>query len=235
MKHFVILIFLFSWISCFSFDKLPETIIEIDKSIISLIDSVEIISNNSYPEESEPQKVIVKDETRYDFGFESNRFIVKLILKDKSIVKSKLFDNYELKDVIYISKDNSSFKFEPVEESHLFKKIMTFLAIIISILITKVPIALLIIQPENKKEFFVRFAGINLIYFLCLALILLVFLDAFILFYILSYFVVFIADILYLTTNYGDSSKLKPILAAIVSNLLFITIGQIMIMILLMI
>ncbi len=86
--------------------------------------------------------------------------------------------------------------------------------------------ALLIINPELKKDFILKYSGLNLAYLVVIGILFAVFKDSYILFLYPSYLIIITLDLLFLTKFYKERGKTRPIIAGIVSNLLFLTIGQ---------
>jgi hypothetical protein len=212
--------------SCFVFDKLQEVEVRIDKSIIQEIDSI-YLQEGTYFEtiRNVNSKKIIKGIEKYTFFPYDQSIRIKILLKNSQEIVSSAF-NTRFTNKIRISRVEEKIQFTQVKETNFKKYGSVILIIILTILIIKVPIALMIISPSNKLTFIRDYCGINLSYLTLFIILMAIFSDQFIIFLYPYYFVILIADILFLTRLYNDKGLKRPIIAAILSNILFLTIGQ---------
>jgi hypothetical protein len=212
--------------SCFVFDKLPEVEVKIDKSLVQEIDSI-FLEEGAYFETIRDvnRKGINKANQKYSFFPYDQNFRIKLLLKNSQEIVSSTF-NKRFTTIIRISRDKEKIQFIQVKETKLKKYGLVIFIIILTVIIIKVPIALLVISPSDKLTFIRDYGGINMVYLTLFILLIAIFSDKFIIFLYPYYFVIIIADILFLTSFYNDKGVKRPIIAAVLSNILFLTIGQ---------
>ena len=211
--------------ACFPFDKIPEVKIKLDKASISTIDRLEILNDNYSDHEHENFKVSDHNK-EYKIYTHAQNVTIRLTLKDKRKIKSNTIILGEFKNHIFISKVDKNYVFEKKEESKILKYGTILLIIFAIIFITKIPIALLVIHPELKRNFILKFGSLNLAYLILFGILLSIFKVGFILFLYPGYMVILILDLLFFINVYNERGKTRPIIAGIVSNLLFLTIGQ---------
>lgn len=226
MRITITFFILFLLTSCFVFDKIPEINIKIDKPILSEIDSIILIDSLTYSN-TEENYVKVTDEFQ-DYrimSFESS-VRIKLKLKNSSYITSDLIEIINDKDKIFISKHENKYEFNIIKESKFKKYATIFFIVLLLVLLTKIPVALLIISPVSKFEFLKHYGGLNLIYLVLFTVCLLIFSEGFVAFLYPFYFIVLASDLLFLTKYYNDKGTARPIIAGIISNLLFLTLGQ---------
>ena len=227
----------FSLTSCFVFDKAPGVSIKIEKSILPEIDSIFLInvSQDSNVYQSRRGRKVTEDQSRY-FLYSSIKESskIKLQLTNSSVIisDSTFIINHSPK--IFISKNDGVIGFSQIERNSFQIYSKMALVIFIILFVTKVPVATLINKPKSKLRFMLLFAGLNLLYVL-ICMILIGFLkEMFAIMLYPFYIIVLGADITFLIKQYPDSGKSRPIIAGVVSNLLFLTIGQFIITILAM-
>ena len=211
--------------ACFPFDKIPEVKINFDKASISTIDSLEIL-NDTYSDHEQENFKVSESIKEYKIYTHGHNVTIRLTLKDKQKIKSNSIKLGESKNQIFISKVDKNYVFEKKEESKILKYGTILLIIFAIIFITKIPIALLIIQPELKRNFILKFSGLNLAYLIVFGILLAIFKAGFSLYLYPGYMVILILDLLFFINFYNERGKIRPIIAGIVSNLLFLTIGQ---------
>ena len=212
--------------SCFVFDKLPEINIKIDDSILSEIDSIMLIDSSQYSNTEENSLKVINDFQDYKLMTYESSVRIKLKLKNSKYITSDLIEIINGSDKIFISKQEDKYEFNLIEESKIQKYATVFLIVLLLVLLTKIPVALLIISPVSKTEFLKHYGGLNLIYLVLFTVCLLIFSAGFVAFLYPFYFIVFASDLLFLTKYYDDKGTGRPILAGIISNLLFLTLGQ---------
>lgn len=212
--------------ACFPFDKIPEVKIKIDNSAISTIDSLEILPVDEYSDDQHEYFKVSAHIKEYKLLTHAQNAVIKLTLKDKSQIKSESIKLGEFRNRILISKVDRNYVFEKKEESKILKYGSILLIIFTIVLITKIPIALLIINPELKKNFLLKFGGLNLIHLTVIGILFATFKGSFIPFLYPAYLVILILDLLFLVNFNKERGKTRSAIAGIVSNLLFLTIGQ---------
>lgn len=226
MRKLILFVVPFLLTACFPFDKTPEVKIKIDNSAISTIDSIEIYLLDSYRDNEHEEFKVSTDNKEYKFLTHAQNTTIKLTLKDRKQIRSKTLKLGEFKNRIIISKVDKNYVFEKKEESKIIKYGSILLIIFTIVFISKIPMALLIINPELKKDFILKYGGLNLAYLVVIGILFAVFKDSYILFLYPSYLIIITLDFIFLTNLYKERGKTRPIIAGIVSNLLFLTIGQ---------
>jgi hypothetical protein len=226
MRKFVLFLVPLLFTACFPFDKIPEVKIKIEKSAISSIDSLKILCFDKYSDSQLKDFKVSVDKEEYKFHTNVQNGIIILTLKDKSQFKSKPFKIINFKNRISILKVKEYYIFEKKEESKIVKFSSIILIIFSIVFISKIPIALLIIKPELKINFMLKYGGVNLVYLIVIGILLATFISSFFFFLYPSYLIIMILDLIFLTNCYKESGKFRPVIAGIVSNLLFLTIGQ---------
>jgi hypothetical protein len=212
--------------SCFVFDKLLKLNVNIDKSILSEIDSVFLIDSSEFSNEGVNQLKVTNDILDYKLVTDESKVKIRLKLRNSSYITSNTIETSNSNDKIYISKHDYKYTFNVIKESKFQKYSILFFIVLIVLLSTKIPIALLIISPSSKIDFLKQYGGLNLIYLGIFIICLLIFLPGFIGFLYLFYFVVLVSDLFFLIKYYDDKGIARPIIAGLISNLLFLTIGQ---------
>jgi len=213
--------------SCFVFDKIPEVRVTIDKSLESDIDSVFLIDNSQYVDLKERNSIKVTSEIK-DYSFYSYRpnARIKIKLKDSKEYFSDSTITQGSEGKIKISRLDNKVRFEKIVRTNFQKYAPLILIVLLIVLITKVPVALLIIWPSSKVEFLLYYGGLNLVYLIIVILSLILFSDAFVVFLYPFYLIVLISDLFFFAKYYQEKRTFRLVIAAIVSNLLFLTVGQ---------
>ncbi|MFQ3578685.1 MAG: hypothetical protein SNJ71_00915 [Bacteroidales bacterium] len=228
MKYFLLILMSISLTSCFVFDKIPgEVRVTIDKSIVSDIDSVFLIDNSQYVDLEERNSVKVISEIK-DYSFYSSRqnARIKIKLKDSKEYFSDSTITQGSEGEIKISRVDNKVKFEKIVRTNFQKYAPLILIVLLIVLITKVPVALLIIWPSSRIKFLMYYGGLNMIYLIIFILSLILFSDAFVVFLYPFYLIVLISDLFFFVKYYQEKRTFRLVIAAIVSNLLFLTVGQ---------
>ena len=213
--------------SCFVFDKAPSIRIKIEKSALSEIDSIFLTNDppgNIYQLWS-GKKVTTDQSTYFLYPVRQNSRI-KLRLTNSNVIFSDSTIIINPSSIIKISKNNGVIGFNKVVKTEPQRYIYLFLAIFMIVFITKVPIATLINRPHSKWRFMFLYTGLNLIYLLIVILLIRFLNDIFAIMLYPFYLIVLGSDIIFLIKHYPDKGLTRPIIAGIVSNLLFLTIGQ---------
>jgi len=230
MRYLLFILMLVSFSSCFVFDKIPAVDVTLDKSLIADIDSIFLIVNSQSIDLKERNSVKVSSDIKdYSFYTHRSNARIKIKLKDSKeyFSDSTITENPEGK--IKISRVDNKIRFKKVVRTNFQKYVPLILIILLIILITKVPVALLIIWPSSKLEFLLHYGGVNIIYLIIVILSYIIFSDAFVVFLLLFYLIVFMSDLFFFAKYYQDKRTYRLVIAAIVSNLLFFTVGQFLI------
>lgn len=225
MKNIVIIILSLTLTGCFCFDRKLQTNILIDETAIDEIDSICLLTeDNSLDSLNFNSTSVSSSENEYRFSTTGR---IKLKLKNKNEVVSKSENWRNIK----ISKFNNKFIFEEIRASESFIMIKFFIVTFMTIFLLKVIVSFLIILPERKLKFIVFFGLLNLLYLTIFEIF-----DRTIINYIFSFYtIILISDLIFLTIKYGQKGYIRPILAGLISNVLFFTIGQFLITIYVMI
>lgn len=225
MKLQKIIIFIFSITLCSCFqviDPDPNVTIKIDKEAILEIDSLELISDYEY--NFARKEKVTADDNKYIFKNWDNELVIKLKLKNGTEIKSGILNLSET-DKILISENDETYFFKPQEISITILVLKFLLSAFIIAFLTKVSTGCVIMKPDSKKDFVLKYGTYSIffpiIFFLLLyargqnqsiifylGIILLVFSD-FILLYILG----------------QKKDKIRAISSVIVGNLLLGTAG----------
>jgi len=212
--------------SCFVFDKVPLIRIIVDKSILSEIDSILLIGSSEFSNELVNQLKVTKDIQEYKLVTDESKVKIRLKLRNSDYITSNTIETSNSNNKIYVSKRDNNYTFNVIKESKFQKYSIMFFIVLLVLLLTKIPIALLIISPSSKIDFLKQYGGLNLIYLGIVIICLLIFSSGFIGFLYLFYFVFLVSDLVFLIKYYDDKGIAKPIIAGLISNLLFLTIGQ---------
>ena len=137
---------------------------------------------------------------------------------------------------VQLQKVNNKITAEPVVKSKTIWYMTIDLIAFIVILITKIPSALLILWPKDKLRFIGRWIISNLLYLTFFILLFRLLGNGNYKYIVFYYGLVLIADFVLLEYWYKRESKtIKIALAALVSNLVFLTAGQLAITFILMV
>jgi hypothetical protein len=212
---------------CFVFDKAPNAKINIEKTALSEIDSIFLTdgSKDNINQSWIGKKVTMDQSTYFLYPVRQNSRI-KLRLINSEVIYSDSTIILNPSSVIKISENNGVIGFSKIVKTDLQRYISMFFAVFIIVFFTKVPIALLINKPQSKWRFMLQYTGLNLIYLLIVILLLSILNDIFAILLYLFYLIVLGSDITFLIKQYPDKGVIRPIIAGIVSNLIFLTIGQ---------
>ena len=210
---------------CICIDRKLETKITIDKTAINEIDSLYLLTGQSdYDSLNFNSTSVSSDENEYRF---SDVGRIKVKLKNNTVIESKS-DNWSR---IKISKSNNKFIFEKIETSETFRMTKYYIVTFIIIFLIKVLTSLFIISPNKKVNFIIYFGLLNLLYFMLFE-----FFTGLIMNYLFSFYIaILILDLIFLIIKFSQKGHLRPILAGLISNVLFFTIGQFLITIYIMI
>lgn len=214
--------FFFCVTSCFAWEKKPSNMIYLDKTIISSLDSLNVVDGLQGSVFQDGLKVKSGYKEYYFPNFRKGmRIALKFkdghsYLSDASVLKSD--DRRVLIKMKYgRPKIHQYSKFELVAP-------ISIVALLV-LLLTKFPVALSLLQPKSKRIFILRYS------ILILFSVLIFFIET--MFKIPSFgFIIFqlfilapIFDYIYLWIFYRQIKRAKLITASIVSNLTFNTIG----------
>jgi hypothetical protein len=227
MKYLFIILIAVSLTSCFVFDKPPSAKIEIEKSLLPEIDS--IFLNAESPNNDNRmwfgKKVTIGQSTYFLYPIHSNSRIKLTMTNSNNIFSdSTIFKNSP--SLIRITKNNGSIGFNPIVKSKFQMYMPLILVIFIILFFTKVPIALIINRPLLKWRFVLLYTGLNFIYLLIFIAFISILEDKFAILLYPYYFIIIGSDIIFLTKLNPGKGLARPIIAGIISNLLFLTIGQ---------
>jgi hypothetical protein len=213
--------------SCFVFDKAPSVKIKIEKSALSEIDSIFLTdySPNTFNQLWSGNKVTINQSTYFLYPVRQNSRI-KLRLTNSNVIFSDSTLLLDRSSIIKISKNSGVIGFNKIVKTEHQRYISLFLVIFMIVIITKVPIASLISRPNSKWRFMLLYAGLNLIYLLIVMLLTSFLKDSFATMLYPFYLIVLGSDMVFLIKQHPDRGLTRPIIAGIVSNLLFLTIGQ---------
>lgn len=228
MRKTILFILPFLLIACHPIDPEFTTRIDVDKSIISNIDSIQLISESGC---NETQKVI-ENEPIYSFcgGNPVETFTLRIKLKNDTEIKSETIQlNYD--DRVLITQKDGQYKFETIVNSRvldLFKAIIIYLLVLF---LSKVVIGLVLINPDSKIKFVLKYGSFNL--FLILISVLLIGASASIVvgnsywFIIVSLelLVILSLDFYYLYRYSKKKNIIRPFVTVIAGNTLLILIG----------
>jgi len=228
MRKIILFILPFLLIACAQRDPDLSMRVDVDKSIILNIDSIQLIAEGGC---NETQKVS-DDETIYHFcgGTIDETFKLRLKLKNNTQIESdKIRLSYD--DKVLITQKNGTYKFETDVNSKTFDLLKTILIYLLVIFLSKVVAGLVLINPDSKIDFILKYFSFNL--FLILLSILLIGATASIVvgnsywFIIvgLEFLVVLSLDFYYLYRYSKKKSIIRPIITVIAGNTLLILIG----------
>jgi hypothetical protein len=213
--------------SCFVFDKAPSIRIKIEKTALSEIDSIFLADSppDNINQLWSGKKVTTDQNTYFLYPVRQNSRI-KLRLTNSNVIFSDSTIIINPSSIIKISKNNGVIGFNKIVKTEPQRYISMFLAIFLIVFITKVPITTLINRPHSKWRFMLLYTGLNLIYLLIVILLISFLDDIFAIMIYPFYLIVLGSDIIFLIKQNPNGGLTRPIIAGIVSNLLFLTIGQ---------
>ena len=228
MRKIILFILPILLIACHPIDPEFTSRIDVDESIISNIDSIQLISESGC---NETQKVI-ENELIYSFcgGNPVETFTLRIKLKNNTEIKSeKIQLSYD--DRVLITQKEGQYKFETIVNSRTFDLLKTIIIYLFALFLSKVVFGLVLINPESKIKFILKYGLFNL--FLILLSILLIGASASIVVGNSYWFIIVgieLLVVLYLDFYflYRDSKKksiIRPIVTVIVGNTLLILIG----------
>jgi hypothetical protein len=227
MRYLLILLLTVSLTSCFVFDKAPNVRINIEKTALSEIDSL-FLTGDSRDNINQLWigKKVTMDQSTYFLYLVHQNSRIKLRLTNSKVIFSDSTIILNPSSVIKISKNNGEIGFSKIVKSESLRYISMFLAIFMIVFIIKVPIATLINRPNSKWRFMLIYTGLNLIYLFVVILLINFLDDIFAILLYPFYLIVFGSDIIFFLKQNPDRSLTRSIIAGIVSNILFLTIGQ---------
>lgn len=228
MRKTILFILPFLLIACHPIDPEFTSRIDVDESIISNIDSIQLISESGC---NETLKVI-ENEPIYSFcgGNPVEKFTLRIKLKNDTEIKSdKIQLSYD--DRVLITQKDGQYKFETIVNSRIFDLLKTIIIYLFVLFLSKVVTGLVLINPDSKIKFILKYGLFNL--FLILLSVLLIGASASIVVGNSYWFIIVgieLLVVLYLDFNYlyRDSKKksiTRPIITVIVGNSLLILIG----------
>lgn len=224
----IILVLISIATTCSAIDRIPVVHVRIDKSIISDVDSVYLMHDFQKTIFTDRYKVS-PNQTKYTFSSFDGDLGISIKLKDSS----KLLSDSTLilgRDAsVIVKRNDSEISFQQYHQSMILVRGIQLIVLILTLLIFKLPIAMLIVRPESKMRFLLDFGKSILIYVVVLILLIVIMQDAFVVAFFPYVILTFLFDLFFLIYNYDGRGKLRPILAAIVINVLFLTIGLLLI------
>jgi len=234
MKILQLFIFLFTIVNTsLAIDKMPVICVRIDKSIISNVDSVFLI-NDSQIQNSTDRYKVTSDQKEYLFkGYHGvSKISIKLKNSPKHLNDTTLITE---KNATFVVKQiNDKICFQQYHRSKLMNIMIQLIVLFLTLLLVKIPIAMLIMTPDSKKRFLINFGMINLLYLLVLIGLIVIMQDLFIgAIYLFMILIMISADLIFLNQKYNEKGILRPIIATIASNALFFIIGLLLIILML--
>ena len=223
----LLMLMTFSLTSCFVFDLAPGVKIKIEKSILPEIDSISLleVSQDSIWESGGSIKITPNKQSYFLYTF-FEKARIQIHLNNSTKVLSDSIFGPSHSHTIIISGNDGVIAFNQVEKNKKQTYLSGFLLVFAILLITKVPVATLIIKPNSKLRFMMLFAGLNFLYLL-IFVVLLIFLKELLLFMLYPiYLIVLLTDTAIFLRLYREGGISRPILAGVISNFLFLTIGQ---------
>lgn len=218
--------------SCFPIDRSPIVHVTIEKSLIPEIDSIFLIeTSHSYQTRETNSQKVKADINEYSFllsGFNSV-IRIKLKLKDTiEVISDSLMIN-DSKDKIKIAGQANKIKFEKIIKTKFQSYTPFIFIILLVILIAKIPLSVLIIWPSQKVRFIKLYSGLNCLYLLIFIIPMIIFSDIMIFLLYPFYLCVLLIDLIFLVKEFHEKGVLRPIIAGILGNLVFLTLGQLII------
>jgi hypothetical protein len=227
MRKIILFILPFLLIACHPRDPEFTSRIDVDESIISNIDSIQLISESGC---NETQKVI-ENEPIYNFcgGNPVETFTLRIKLKNDTEIKS---ENIQLRydDRVLINQKNGAYVFETDVNSRTFDLLKTIIIYLLVIFLSKVVVGLVLINPDSKIKFILKYGLYNL--FLVLVTFLVIGATATpeiahsggLFFVGFGFLCVLLIDFYYLYKYSKKKSITRPILTVIIGNTLLIII-----------
>ena len=233
--RFIPLIWIFFLIllsGCFVFDKIPGIEIKIDKTIKSIISEICIEDSSIYRDADTCQ--IIESGNNYFFSSEKDKVKFKLFFKDSTFFVTNVIDLSKEYDYVEIKKTGNNIIVEPIKESKTKKYFFIILYTYLIIWLTKIPISLALLELPQKIKFIIYWSKIQAIYLIIFVLLCVMLQEKIIILILLYYIFVGVADYIILWKKYEIDNK-KIVLAVVLSNIIFFTIGQFLITIVMMI
>lgn len=227
MRKTILFILPFLLIACHPIDPEFTSRIDVDESVISNIDSIQLISESGC---NETYKVI-ENEPIYNFcgGNPVETFTLRIKLKNDTEIKSdKIQLNYD--DRVLITQKNGQYKFETIVNSRIFDLLKTIIIFLFVLFLSKLVTGLVLINPDSKIKFILKYGSFNL--FLILVSVLIIGATATpelahsggLLIEGFGFLCVLSIDFYYLFKYSKKKSITRPILTVIIGNTLLITI-----------
>lgn len=222
MRALQFLIFFFYVTSCFAMEKKPTKMIYLDKTIISSLDSLNVVDGLQGATFQDGKKVNPGSKKFYFPNLKKGlRIALKFkdghsYLSDTSVIKSD--DRRVIIKMKYGGPIIHQYsKFESVYPIMIVALLVLFL--------TKLPTVILILQPESRRTFILKYSPLILLSVLIFFIETMLKIPSFG-FILLQLFVLApIFDLIYLWIFNRQIKKRKLIFASIISNLTFNTIG----------
>jgi len=229
----IVLIFLLSIISskCFAVDPSPYGYIVINKSLASEIDSIIIIKDSKQTNFDDIYKIKVMDGVnQYSPDFRLINIRIKLKLKNNTEITSDEMSAFGKENKINIYKVKGQIRIEKEVESFFLKYGRFILIALIIILVTKLPIALLMLRPENKIKFLKQFSLINLAYIFIIIIPYILQIDILsVVMVFLTPIIIILSDEIYITKYYKVNTVFGALIVSLLSNLIFLIAGLILV------
>lgn len=194
-------------LNAFSLHKIPDMLeVYIDKSARFQIDSICFVPTNYMrPEGCE----VTPNVSRYEFIKYSDQFQIKIFFVNKDTLSSRAFHANEVKS-LHIVEKNGRIQFVISSVPEKKSKFPLLLINVLLFVLIKLLIPLFTFKPDSKAIFIL---GISLIFIVCLFLV---------------YFSGLLAVILYISLEIAfylrlnkDRNKVKPVLIALLSSVVF--------------
>lgn len=224
----IILVLISLATTCLAIDRMPVVHVRIDKSIISDVDSVYLMHDFQKSTFTDRYKVY-PNQTMYLFSGFNGDLGISIKLKDSPNLISDTTLIFGRDASVIVKRQDNEICFQQYHQSMILIRAMQLIVLFLTLLIFKLPIAMLILRPESKKRFLLDFGKIILIYVVVLIILIGIMQDAYAVVFFPFVILTLISDLFFLIYNYDGRGKLRPIIAAIVINVLFLTIGLLLI------
>jgi len=203
-------------------DRKPQVRIKIDETAINNIDSLELVTKTYNGVDRQSEKV--QNNKEYVLWSSENEGTVILTLKNKTKIK---LDSVELSrsEKLIITELKGVYKAELRKKSQIRSFFELFIIGLIIVFSLKVTTVLLIIRPKLTKYFILRYSLFNLIFVFLSALLISIGAG---LIFCLGLLGAFFIEFNVLYEQSETESIARPIIAVIAGNLLLITIGTVL-------
>jgi len=223
MKEFLIIL-LSSVISSCAFEPSSSINVHIDKSIISNVDSIFMVDSSTryYDEKSRKIEPGVFD---YSLLRTYSQFQIKLKLKKSQVIISDTIKILNTADIISITKVDNKINFKLISESKISKYVFIFFISLVVLLTIKILTTILILSPNSVMTYIKQISTLNLIYLVIFYPLIIVFESGYGFILFCAFLITLISDLVFLQSYYNDKGQVRTIIAGIISNILFWTIG----------